>query len=73
MNFLGLGSSDEGVRSTHANVDELLLVRGMVGTARGAESLPHVALQASQFRPWVQDYRMPASQSGTLHHQFRIC
>jgi len=40
----------------------------MVGTARGAESLLHIALQAPQFRMWVRDYGMPASQSGKLHH-----
>lgn len=41
----------------------------MVGTAREAEFLLRVALLASQFRPWVQDCGMPASQRGILHHQ----
>ena len=41
----------------------------MVGTARGAEPVLHVALHTSQFRLWVRDYGMPASQSGRLHHQ----
>ena len=40
----------------------------MVGTAREAEFLLRVALLASQFRPWVQDCGMPASQRGILHH-----
>ncbi len=47
--------------------------RGMVGTARGVEALLHVALKTSQFRPWVRDYGMPASQNGRLHHHPSHC
>jgi hypothetical protein len=43
----------------------------MVGTAREAEFLLRVALLASQFRPWVQNYGMPASQRDILHHQYQ--
>ena len=63
------GSPDEPVLPPNARGDVFPLGRGMVGTAQGSESLPRTAMDASRFRPCVQDCGMPASPSARLHHQ----